>query len=721
MNNMISRVFTITFMVITLFAVAQPDITIDQIWKEGRFYPSRVWGIQSMPNGAYYTTLQRSKNGIEVIKYSYKSGDSVSTIFSTASMESPVNISDYAFSSDEKKMLFTTEVENIYRHSTREHVYVVDLTSGKAKKVSVNGKQRYTTFSPKADKIAYVRGNNLYYQDLASGKETQVTTDGSFNHIINGATDWVYEEEFGFDKAFAWSPEGTHLAYYRFDESAVKEFNMVMYQHDLYPTDYKFKYPKAGEDNSKVTMHIYQLANAQVVKSDLDDYEYIPRIKWASNNALAVQTLNRLQNELNFQLVDAATGQATNIYSEQSDTYVEHVNYWYFLPGKSEMIITSEKSGYMHLVSINFSKKTTRDITSGSWDITRFYGMNIKTGMAYYQAAKESPTQREIYSVNLKSGKSYPLAAKNGWNDAAFSRDFSYFINTYSNANTPYYITVNNAKGKMLKVLEDNAELRAELEKYTIGRKEFTQFTTAQGTQLNAWMIKPANFDSTKQYPVFITIYGGPGSQTVKDEWDYNLMWHHMLAQKGYIVMSVDNRGTGARGVAFKKCTYQQLGKLEVEDYIETAKYLQNQNYVDGQRIGIWGWSYGGYMSTLAISKGADYFKTAIAVAPVTSWRYYDNIYTERYMRTPQENADGYDSNSPINHVGKIKGKYLLVHGTADDNVHFQNTAELVSALVKNDIQYDFYMYTDKNHSIYGGNTRKHLFTKFTNFIIENL
>lgn len=721
MNKILSVTITTALWLSTLLTVAQPQITINDIWKLGKFYPQRVWGIQSMPNGNYYTTLKRSVNGVEIIKHSYASGDSVASIFNTSTLPAPINISEYSFSSDEKKLMLTTEVENIYRHSTREHVWVIDLASGEALQVSKNGKQRYTSFSPSADMVAYVRGNNLYMQDLATGTETQITTDGKFNHIINGATDWVYEEEFSFDKAFQWAPDGKHIAFYKFDESNVKEFNMVMYNNDLYPTDYKFKYPKAGEDNSIVTLHVYNLEDKNTVSANIESYEYIPRIKWANNNQLAVQTMNRLQNHLQFYFVDAQNGSSIKIHEETSDTYVEVVNDWYFLPKKNTMVITSEKSGFNHLWAVNYTTAQATAITSGNWDITTFYGMNTKTGMAYFQAAKTTPIQREIYSVNLKSKKIAALSTKAGWNDADFSSNFAHYINSYTNANTPHIISLNNASGSKSVMLEDNAELSAHLKEYATSNKEFIQFTTDQGTELNAWMIKPVDFDTSRTYPVFITIYGGPGSQTVKDQWDYNLMWHQMLAQQGYIVMSVDNRGTGARGVEFKKCTYKQLGKLEVEDYIETAKYLQKQNFVDPSRIGIWGWSYGGYMSTLAISKGADYFKTAIAVAPVTTWRYYDNIYTERYMRTPQENASGYDDNSPINHVEKIKGNYLLVHGTADDNVHFQNTAELVTALMEADVQYDFYMYTDKNHSIYGGNARKHLFTKFTNYIIENL
>ncbi|MGB0391969.1 MAG: DPP IV N-terminal domain-containing protein, partial [Salibacteraceae bacterium] len=533
--------------------------------------------------------------------------------------------------------------------------------------------------------------------------------------------DWVYEEEFAFDKAFFWSPDNNHLAYYRFDESKVKEFNMVMYQNQLYPSDYKFKYPKAGEDNSKVEIFMYNLEQKKSVKANFPYTEYVPRIKWASNSELAVQTLNRHQSDLNIYFVNAESNESKLVYNEKSETYVDVINDWFFLNGSNKMIITSEDNGYNHIYSISYNGKKKTQLTNGEWDVTELYGVSEKSGVLFYQAAKNDPTQRDVFSLKIKNKKSTQLSKNEGWNSAAFSNNMSYYINTHTDANSPAVVTINSKSGKVLQTLVDNVALKTTLTQYAISQKEFIKIPTSYGEELNGWMIKPHDFDENKQYPVLITIYGGPGSQTVKNSWDYNMMWHHMLAQKGYIIMSVDNRGTGARGAKFKKSTYQQLGKLEVEDYIETAKYLGAQTYIDSARIGIWGWSYGGYMSTLALSKGADYFKTAIAVAPVTNWRYYDNIYTERYMRTPQENAEGYDNNSPINFVEKIKGNYLLVHGTADDNVHFQNTAELVSALVKANIQYDFYMYTDKNHGIYGGNTRKHLFTKFTNFLLEKL
>jgi dipeptidyl-peptidase-4 len=696
-------------------------ITLDDIHTKHLFNAKRVHGLRSMHNGNYYTVISQSEAGQSIIKFSYTNGDTVETIFSTTDLDQSFKFSEYQFSADESKILFTTEEEAIYRHSTREHVWIYDLKKSELTQISKNGKQRYTTFSPDGKKVAFVRSNNLYTYDLKSKKETTVTSDGEFNKIINGATDWVYEEEFGFDKAFTWSPDNMNIAYYKFNESNVKEFNMIMYQSALYPTDYRFKYPKAGEENSQVDIYIYNLKKEESIKANFPQTEYVPRIKWATQNDLAIQTLNRLQNDLTIHFVNPKTNDSHVVYHEISDTYVEVINNWYFLPDTRKMIITSEKDGYKHIYSINYMSGLEQQVTKGKWDITNFYGVMEQSENIYYQSAEEGPTQRHIYKIDLKDNSATKLSKETGWNDAAFSKSFLFYINTHSNANTPYTTTLNLENGTQLALLVDNKKLEKTIAQFKISSKEFITVPTSYGTDLNGWMIKPADFDPNKKYPVLVTIYGGPGSQTVKDSWDYNMMWHHMLAQKGYIVVSVDNRGTGARGAEFKKVTYQQLGKLEVEDYIETAKFLGSQSFVDPSRIGIWGWSYGGYMSTLALSKGADYYKAAIAVAPVTNWRYYDNIYTERYMRTPQENASGYDDNSPINFVEKIKGNYLLVHGTADDNVHFQNTAELVSALVNANIQYDFYMYTDKNHSIYGGNTRKHLFTKFTNFLLEKL
>lgn len=727
MKSVLQIVNTIAFTAILLTTQSfaqKKDISLDDIWKKKTFRTNYVYGIRSMNDGKHYTTLkfnpETKKN--EIHQFSYTSEQPIKTIIGSDDKAIEFRFQEYQFSADEKKVLLSTAIEPIYRHSTREHNYVYDLESKKLVQISESGKQRYATFSPNGSKVAFVKGNNLYYIDLSTNQEVQITEDGQFNKIINGATDWVYEEEFAFDKAFFWSPDGKKIGFYKFDESEVKEFNMVMYENKLYPRDYKFKYPKAGEDNSRISIHIYHLDSKQLIDVDTENPEYIPRIKWSKDaNQLAIQKLNRHQNDLQIVLADANNGSTKTIYSEKSSTYIDITDDWTFLDDKASMIISSEKSGYNHIYKVDFGKGTESQITKGNWDVTSFYGMD-KKGYLYYASAEQSPMQRAVYKIKPDGSKKIKLSVKDGWNRAHFSKGMNYFINNWSDANTPNVFTVQNNKGKVILTKEDNTTLVKQLGEYNVSKKEFFNFKTEGGYSLNAWMIKPQKFEEGKKYPVLVTIYGGPGSQTVKDSYDgSNYYWHQLLANKGYIVVSVDNRGTGARGADFKKMTYKQLGKLETEDYIQFAKYLGNQPYVDGTRIGIWGWSYGGYMSSLALSKGAEYYKAAIAVAPVTNWRYYDNIYTERYMQKPQENASGYDDNSPINHVGKIKGNYLLVHGTADDNVHFQNTAEMVNALMKADIQYDFYMYTDKNHGIYGGNARHHLYKKMTDFLIKKL
>ena len=581
----------------------------------------------------------------------------------------------------------------------------------------------YATFSPSADKVGFVRDNNLFYVDLKTMKETAVTTDGEYNKIINGASDWVYEEELVLVQAFQWANDGSQIAFYKFDESRVKQFNMAMYG-SLYPTDYEFKYPKAGEENSKVSIHVYHLENGNTVDVELTKpYEYITAIQWTkSENQLALLCSNRHQNELDINIANTTTGKVKTTYTETSDTYIEMPFFIEFMEDQKSYIVLSERDGFNHIYQHFLNGGKVNQITKGEFDITELYGIDEKNKKVYFQSAEVSPMERHIYSIGLNGKSKKKLTAKAGTNDASFSNSFDYFINYHTDANHPYYITLNTNDGKVKRVLEDNKALNEKLDQLAIAPKEFFSFKTSEGISLNAWMIKPANFDASKKYPVFLTIYGGPGSQTVTDSWgSSNYFWHQMLAQQGYIVVSVDNRGTGARGAEFKKCTYKQLGKLEVLDQIEAAKHFATLPYVDEDRIGVQGWSYGGFMSSNLLLKGAEQFKMAIAVAPVTNWRFYDSIYTERYMQTPQENPEGYDDNSPINHVGKLEGKYLLVHGTADDNVHYQNAAEMTTALVNADKQFTQFSYPDKNHGIYGGNTRFHLYTLMTNFIKENL
>jgi dipeptidyl-peptidase-4 len=712
------------FIIGTAFSQDKKDVTLEDVWKDYRFYARSVGGFRSMNDGIHYTTLEGGEEESDIIKYAYANKKTEVVLVAGKELklgDKTISINDYEFSSDETKLLIASEQESIYRHSSKSHYYIYDLKTKKLSKLTDGSKQMYATFSPSANKVAYVKDNNMYYKDLTSNKEIQITNDGEKNEIINGASDWVYEEELVLVKAFKWSPDGKKLAYYRFDESNVKEWLMKIYGK-LYPGEERFKYPKAGEDNSKVEIFFYDLNSSKKMKANIGDtYEYISRINWTNDaKSLAIQTLNRHQNDLNIHLTNAESGVSKIIFNEKNEKYVE-VPTTEFLTTKDEFIITSEKSGFNHLYLYDVSGKLINQITKGNWDVSDYYGVDEKKGIVYYQSAELSAIDRQVYSIELNGGSKKQLSNRSGQNRADFSSSFKYFINYNSSANTPNYITLCESTGKVKSVLEDNEELNKILETVNITKKEFFKIK-ANNVELNAWKILPNNFDKSKKYPVLMFVYGGPGINTVNDSWDGgNTFWFQHLASKGYIIVSVDNRGTGYRGEEFKKITYKQLGKYETEDQIASAKYLATLPYVDGSRIGIFGWSYGGYMSSLCITKGADIFKTAIAVAPVSNWRYYDNIYTERYMQTPQENADGYDDNSPINHVEKLKGNYLLIHGMADDNVHYQNAVEMSAALIKANKQFTEMMYPNKNHGIHGGNTRLHLYTLMTNFILDNL
>ena len=712
---------TILFLVQNVFG-QEKMIQLEDIWASRTFSPEWVWGINSMNDGVHYSSLNYGENNVYITQYSYETGDSISTILDSKELDG-ISFNDYSFSEDEKKILLPTETESIYRYSTRSNFYVYDRETKIAEELS-EGKQRLAQFSPDATKVAYVKENNIFIKNIINNTELQVTFDGEINKIINGATDWVYEEEFAFDNGMQWNASGNKIAYYRFDEENVPEFSMDLFT-DLYPSQSQFKYPKAGETNSTIELFIYDLDSNKTIKAKIDSKEefYIPRIKWTlDENILSVQRMNRHQNQLDFILVDAKDGSSKTIFTENDAAYIDITDNVTFLNDGKYFIWTTEKSGYNHIYLYNFKGKQIRQITKGNYDVTDFYGIDESNNTVYFASSERSPMHRDVYAVQLNGKNKKILTNKIGTNSATFSTNYKYFINQYSNSNTPYYFSLFDAKGNEVRMLKDNSNLNNNLAEYALSKKEFFNFKTSEGIDLNGWMMKPHNFDETKQYPVFMYLYGGPGSQQVTDSWGgSNFLWYQMLTQQGYIVACIDNRGTGARGSEFKKCTYQQLGKLETQDQIEANRYLANLPFVDGSRIGIFGWSYGGYMSSLCILKGANEFKMAIAVAPVTNWRYYDSIYTERYMRTPQENASGYDDNSPINHVEKLKGKYLLVHGSADDNVHYQNTMEMTNALVNANKQFDLFIYPNKNHGIYGGYTRLHLFTKMTNFIKENL
>ena len=674
-----------------------------------------------MKDGTHYTTLSMGDT-VSIEKFSYDDFKKIETILKSSDMKD-LEFSGYSFDNSENLILLETQTEKIYRYSKKSIYYVYDLVSKDLKKI-FDKKISLASFSPNSKYISYVYRNNIYLFDIETNKSKKITHKGLINKTICGGTDWVYEEEFGLVKGYEWSSNSNYIAYYIFDESKVNEFSMDIFKGGLYPSQEKFKYPKAGERNSNVQINIYDIQSDINVIADVNKKSetYLPRIKWTNNtNMLFVQRLNRHQNHLELLSVDPSSGKSKIILEEKDKYYIEIHDNLTFYKDDSGFLWTSEKDGFNHIYLYQISGKERRQITKGNWEVTNFYGYDDKNKVLYFQSNEESPLERNIYRVNIWGKSKKKLSKKSGTNSASFNSNFSYFINTYSNANLPNAITLNNNTGEVIKNLKNSESLLGSLSEYELTSKEFFNFKTEQGIKLNGWMMKPYNFDESKKYPVLMYVYGGPGSQTVLDSWDRNYMWYQMLCQQGYIVVSIDNRGTGGRGAEFKKCTYKELGKLETIDQIEGAKYLANLGYTDENRIGIWGWSYGGYMSSLCLLKGNKYFKSAIAVAPVTNWRFYDTIYTERYMQTPQENPNGYDLNSPINHVDSLKGNFLLIHGSADDNVHVQNTYEMVDALIKSNKQFDLFIYPDKNHGIYGGTTRLHLFTKITDFINKKL
>lgn len=719
------------FLLAAMPVLAQQKITLEEIWG-GAFRSKGMDELKAMENTNQYTVLNANWNaGTATIDlYDFATLNKVGTLIDTKGIaEFPQGIDSYSFSADEKKMLLAANSDQIYRHSFTADYYLYDIASKKLTKIA-DYKIQEPVISPKGDKIAYVYENNIYLYDIATKKQTQITNDGKKNHIINGITDWVYEEEFSFVRAFEWNKTGDKIAYLKFDESEVPEFSMDIYGGGLYPSQQVFKYPKAGEKNSVVTLQLYDVSTAADKKIDLGKNlaaaygeMYIPRIKWTNDaNTLSAQVLNRHQNDLNLIFVDAVTGSAKTILNEVDKAYIDITDNLTFLDDNS-FIWTSEKDGFNHIYHYAKTGKLISQVTKGKWEVTSYYGYDKKTKSIFYQSTENGSINRDVYRIGINGKSKVRLTSQTGTSDAKFSTDYDYFLNFFSSATQPETFTLNSSKdGKLVKEVQNNNALKDRLTKYGLKDKEFTTITTEKGHQLNAWFIKPADFDPNKKYPVFMYQYSGPGSQQVANRWNStNDYWFQMLAQQGYIIACIDGRGTGFKGADFKKVTYKELGKYEVEDQIDAAKVIAKYAYVDASRIGIWGWSYGGFMSSNCILKGADVFKMAIAVAPVTNWRFYDSVYTERYMQTPQENASGYDTNSPINFAKNLKGKFLLVHGTADDNVHVQNSMLMIEALVQANKQFDWAIYPDKNHGIYGGKTRLQLYTKMTDFIKANL
>ncbi len=722
MNKFVTGFF---LMVLYIGVYAQERISLDDIWTKFTFYTRSVPGFNFKKDGRHYTRLENNA----ILEYDLTTGEVVNEIVTGDKLKGisnfSGNISSYEFTENERKILIKSESESIYRRSTRAQFHVYDLASGSLVQIYDQGKIMYATFSPDGNKVAFVKDNNLYYKDLIAHQVTQITFDGKWNKIINGAADWVYEEEFSLSKAFFWSPDSRNIAYLRFDETEVKEFTMFKYSGALYPEHETFKYPKVGEKNAIVTVHIYSITNGktQNIFSQPDQDLYIPRIQWTSDpHSLCIFVMNRHQNHLQFLLADIQKGNHKVLLEERNKYYIDIHDDLTFLPNGKEFIWTSEKSGFKSIYLYNIKGEEVRNLTPGKYDVTSFYGVDEKRKLMYYQAATESPLDRQIYSVSLDGKTRNKISKKSGTNSAQFSSTFDYYTLQHSTINDAPTFTVYNHQNEIVRNIENNDQMGILQKAYQAQPAEFFTFHTSENIELNGFMIKPNDFDVNKKYPVLMMVYGGPGSQQVTDSWKgNNYWWFQMLAQHGYIIACVDNRGTGARGEEFKKMTYLQLGHYETIDQIEAAKYLSGLQYIDEKRIGIYGWSYGGYMSTNCLLKGNDVFKAAIAVAPVTHWKWYDTIYTERYMRTLNENESGYNLNSPVLYADKLKGHYLLIHGMADDNVHFQHTVEMANALIKANKQFETYFYPNRNHGIYGDNARIHLWTKMNQFIFEKL
>ena len=706
---------------------AQKTVSLDDIWKNYTFRQNAIQNFNWTSDGKHYTALKEGK----IIKYDAIDPQKFEVLFDqsvqTTSDGKKIQMQQFALSDDEQKILIETESEPIYRRSSKETNYVFDRTTKVLKPLSNKGKQSHASFSPDGNYVAFVRENNVYLVDLKTGLEKAVTTTGVINKIINGSCDWVYEEEFSFAKAYFWSPDSKKIAFYTFNEEKVPEYNMQMWG-DLYPKDYRYKYPKAGEANSVVSISIFHLPTAKTVKVEVgpETNQYIARVKWTQDaNVLSLMRLNRLQNHLDLMHANAQTGKSAVIYQEDSKTSLEIESIGddlSYLKDKSHFVFTSEKSGFKHLYLGEIASGKLTPITQGSWDVADVYGVDEANKLIYFSSAEISPIQREVYKIKWDGTGKEMISQKGGMNSANFSSDFSLYTMNHVSATEPLQIVLKNAKGEVVRLLEENAKLKQQFKDYNFSFREFIKVPIEGGVELNGYWIRPKNFDANKKYPVLMHVYGGPGSQQVLDTWGgQDFVWYQYLLSKGYLIFCVDNRGTGARGVDFKRITYKNLGKYEVQDQISAAKWIGQLPYVDASRIGIWGWSYGGYMSSNCLMQGADVFKAAISVAPVTNWRFYDSIYTERYQGLPQDNASGYDDNSPVSHVNKLKGNLLLVHGTGDDNVHFQNAVALQEALIKANKQFESFYYPNRNHGISGGVTRLHLYQMMTSFLERKL
>lgn len=722
----------LTILLITTLSISAQQLPLSDILS-GKYQPKAVRDVRPMADGESYSCLSDDYRKIE--KHSFKTGELVETLFSADDARGATirSIEGYIISPDEKTILIETNRQRIYRRSATSVYYIYNVKNHTLAPLSNGGPQECPKFSPDGNQIAFVRENNLFLVKLLfNNAEVQVTKDGAPNSIINGKPDWVYEEEFSMNQSFDFSADSGVLAWVRYDESEVKTFSFPWYRgchpamddYALYPGEFVYKYPKAGERNSKVQVMTFDIKSRVTRTMDVPADEYIPRIQFSGEkDRLMVMTLNRHQNQLNLYAVNARSTTSQLILRLEDKRYIDEPCYDHVDFSGDYFVMLSEQDGYQHLYLYTSGGQLVKQLTSGEFEVTHYYGHDAAGKTFYFASNEGSPLEQYIYKVDV-SGKRTKLSADKGFNSAIFSKDCQYYLNTYSSLTTPPVYSLCSSSGKVLKTIEDNSALKSSLGALPLGQTELFTLTTADGIELNGWMVKPHDFSPNRQYPVLMYQYSGPGSQEVHNSFSNGflggLMWEHHLAEKGYIVVCVDGRGTGGRGSDFKRCTYLKMGDLESRDQVETAIWLSKQPYVDPSRIAIWGWSFGGFNTLMALSEGRNVFNCGVAVAPVTDWRFYDTVYTERFMRTPQENPSGYDC-SPLHRYDRLHGDLLLIHGLADDNVHFQNTAELTEALVQSGHQFDMQIYTNRNHSIYGGQTRHHLITRMEKFLDGHL
>lgn len=730
------KLFVLFLTLMCLMNLQAQKVTLQDV-ANGTYRAQSIQGLKPMLDGEHYTQI--SKDHKRIVKYSFRTGKEVEAIFDVTKARNCElkRFDDYIMSPDESLILIQTETQPIYRRSFTAVYYLYNVKNRTLEPLSNNGPQQVPLFSPDSHQIAFVRNNNIYLIKLLFGNsESQVTKDGEYNKVLNGIPDWVYEEEFAFNRAFDFSADSRMIAYIRFDESRVPMYSFQWYKgmvpektaYATYPGSYDYKYPKSGAVNSKVSVHTFDIKSHVTRKMELpiDSDGYVPRIKFTDDpEKLAIMTLNRHQNRFDLYMANPRSAVCKVAVRDEAEQYIKEQAYSNIAFYPENMVMMSERDGYNHLYLYTIGGNLVKQITKGKFEVKEFLGWDQKANVFYYTSNEESPLRTAVYKIDGK-GKKTKLSTRTGTNNALFSKNLNYYINTYSSAQTPTLITLNNNKGQEMVTLLDNKELKNKISQLNMPTKEFFTFKTSEGVELNGWMMKPANFNPSKKYPVIMHQYSGPGSQQVLDKWGIGSfgdggMFEAVMCDKGYIMVCVDGRGTGGRGAAFEKCTYLSIGLKEAADQAETAKYLSTLSYVDGSRIGIWGWSYGGYNTLMSMSEGSGAFKAGVAIAAPTDWRFYDTVYTERFMRTPKENGDGYRASSAINHVAALKGKLLLIHGSADDNVHFQNFMEYNEALVQANIQFETQIYTNRNHGISGGNTRNHLMNRVVNFFLQNL